>query len=209
MKFLTRDLYKKLCLTSIAIFDSRKEALDYKQKYGIDIKDEIYKNFENIIRFIPGLLDYVDNKGELYYDGAPSDEFCIAMMNFQYKLKFEWIRICREYNKHYNNIKSKLSNNVQKLAIKNIHDFKLTNVKKKNNEVALVLNGGCSYSKDNEKDNVNIIFGDIKNVNIPENYHNKRCIFSEIHLSNIGQFEYRILLDEGEIHIIADNVDML
>jgi hypothetical protein len=54
-----------------------------------------------------------------------------------------------------------------------------------------------------------LVFHGVRASRIPPNYENEWWLYDEIHLHAEAEFEYRVLLTEGELHIAADEIELV
>lgn len=201
MKFFTKDRYLQL---QVMVNTCLKDDLEYT------IKKQYWQRF---FCMNPLLINYLpESILKSIYDVNTKQFLEFPLQNLTKDIK-EWSQIVRnqsedsikEYRKHYEYIKNQLPEKVLDINRNyNFHDSEIRAVKVGNSRLMIELEYIENYC---------LTFTGLKSVKMSDQIIGDRWIYDEIHLSEIGKFDLRVLLEskEGclilhELEVIADDV---
>ncbi|MBI1882928.1 MAG: DUF4085 family protein [Chlamydiae bacterium] len=118
----------------------------------------------------------------------------------------KWNALCDVYEKHLLSIKSLLPQSVQSFSGITLHDSIIKSVSRPHSsELVLEIDGsGCCWGPIGQ---FTLRFKGVKEVQFDGNVIGDDWMYEEIHLPEIGAFEYRILFSRSELGVIADELE--
>ncbi|WP_019914187.1 DUF4085 family protein [Paenibacillus sp. HW567] len=212
MKYLTKEWYEEMQITSFLLFPETKK--DWEENIAWHISEGL--NFEELRRVEleyrkNDLLKFLPEPFHPYiHDGTlnsqfPSEELRTMAEQWQNEYDKRMSIIRDEYSRYYLSIKDSLSENVVQFYQKSLHDAKVISVETPSEDIFIMTldcSGGYHYHT-----NVQITFTGVKNLQPPDLNVGSYWLYDEIYLTEAG-FELHVLFDSPlmEFTIAADNV---
>ena len=211
MKFFKRDLYDVMGLTELSLFREGKNVKKFwKESYEEQFKDKESVYEKAIVHMIPELGEYVAKGKRLYTEEGPSEALQLRIPELVSKFHEKWENMCSEYNQYYREIANVLPTSMVEFKKCSIHDAIILDIQRpKEDELIIELDGSSGCYECYRGGNFKVLFEGIKVLDMPEDSISKLCLYEEVHLCEEGKFDYRLLLEEGQMRIIADHVQVI
>jgi hypothetical protein len=211
MKFFKRNLYDVMGLTELSLFREKSNVKKFwKESYEEQFKDKESTYEKAIVSMIPELGEYIATGEKLYTQEGPSEVLQLKIPELVSRFHEKWEKMCNEYNQYYRKIVNSLPTSMVEFKKCSIHDAVILDIQKpKEDELIIELDGSSCCYECYRGGNFKILFEGIKLLDMPKNSISKLCLYEEVHLCHEGKFDYRLLLDEGEMRIIADHVQVI
>src|SRR5574341_713534 len=125
------------------------------------------------------------------------------------KEKKEWREVRNKYKQHLISIKPSLPKKMQEFSEITLHDAIIKSIAKPTQEkLALEIDGsGCCWGPIGQ---FTLKFKGVKEAQYNEDtIIGDDWLYEEVHLSDVGRFDYRILLGRGEFRVVAEDVEFI
>ncbi|MBV7272518.1 DUF4085 family protein [Clostridiaceae bacterium UIB06] len=234
MRYITRELYEQIQFASWIEFElSPKKNLKSYTGDNIEtfLKNEIEKRIKVILE-LPNEVkkiyrydnvekdyeDYIDEKTRLLKKYLPdyikkdicdyrllvlnllSKDLYEKLLKWKSEIEYTWRSACNGYNKQYKAIKQYLPSSMKRFPYYKMHEEKIISL---NQPSADKL---CVEYKDGDWGKAYINFEGVKVVEVEGNIEGSSWLHSEVYLSNEGEFEYQVLLDNSELRVVAKDI---
>lgn len=199
MMYFTRDMYEKMQIRGrfpLKIDNKEKWIQQLEEFCKVShANDKLYN--ELIFQHIPEVKNDI-LEGKKFTDTDVSPKLYERIK----EIANEWENLCSMYKAEYEDIKYKLPLSMQLLRSYAFHDNEVLSVKKDSNDILII-----------ELERYLLIFKNISQLEIIDDIVGDIWLYEEVHLSDIGGFEFQVLLYSPrgfvtlhEFSVIADDV---
>ena len=199
MMYFTRDIYEKMQIRGrfpLKIDNKEKWIQQLEEFCKVShANDKLYN--ELIFQHIPEVKNDI-LEGKKFTDTDVSPKLYERIK----EIANEWENLCSMYKAEYEDIKYKLPLSMQLLRSYAFHDNEVLSVKKDSNDILII-----------ELERYLLIFKNISQLEIIDDIVGDIWLYEEVHLSDIGGFEFQVLLYSPrgfvtlhEFSVIADDV---
>lgn len=112
------------------------------------------------------------------------------------------------YRAHLASIRCDLPDSMQTFCDISLHDSLIKAISQPHkNTVQLDID--ASRNPWGPTGQIQLVFAGVKEVSWPDNIVGEWWLYSEVHLHTDAGFDYRVLLTDGEFHVVADDVRLI
>ena len=212
MRYFSKEWYNEMQVYGFLAFPDSKEeweeSVQYYEEEGIDYKKNAKEDLESrksdLLKFLPESFHPYIHNGTINCE-FPSPELrnIAEQWLMEYDERMEKVR--KEYNDHYESIKSQLPKNVVQLHENSLHDATIKSFESHPNDIFIMIldcSGGFHYFTD-----IKLTFTGVSKLTMPEKSEGAWWLYDEVYRSD-NNFELHVLFDcpLTEFSIIAENV---
>lgn len=118
-----------------------------------------------------------------------------------------WESQCSAYRAHIESVRSRLPESMQVFCDTTLHDGVITAAARpRRDSVRLEIDAWNNPWGPTGR--LELIFTGVKDVSPLDDLVGQWWLYEEVHLHPGAGFDYRVLLDEGEFRVVADNVEL-
>ena len=204
MRYLTRDLEKKMQFFSIAHKGMTLQSLAYRwsnSECPLDVFDVFYRDIEvyksDMLRLLPEEL-----KRKLFNDNGSikrkslNDELYQELVGYKRNFMKEWEEACNALSEERKTIEKAMHKSIKRLAELPMHDEHVTSIHLEN-ETTLIIE-----LEEHVWGQTRLIFSGVERVAIPCIIYPICWLYEELIGAESGLYELNVLFNEGETSIV-------
>lgn len=234
MRYITRELYEQIQFTSWIEFElSPKKNFNCYNRNDIEtiLKNEIEQRLQAILS-LPNEVkklykytniekdykEYINGRVKLLKKYLPdyikediydyrllvmnllSKDLYKKLLKWKSEIELNWKNACNEYNKQYRITKQHLSNSMKKFSSGSMHEQKIISIHKLSKDKLSIEYKNGMWGK------ANLNFEGVKSIETEGDIEGSSWLHDEVYLFEKDDFEYRVLLDNGEMRIVAKDL---
>jgi len=218
MKFFTIEKCEMLAVTNILLYPQNEEMLKRSRENSKSVgRDYDVRVRENFIQMKPLMLKYLpeDIKSAVFDESfipseIPNPDLLDKMNIWVKSINVLWKDTFEDYKRYYETIEKSLPESLVGLKKEcNLHDCKIVSIARNDDEVKIELESGGFIGEGL----YTVTFKDVKLIDMPFDILGNVWVYDEIHLSDLGKFDFQVLLDsmdgflnKRELRIVADDI---
>jgi len=220
MKFFTIEKYERLQISGQLVYHENQKDIDiWKERFaamGRNFEEEERQNFfiakPLMLKYLPEPIKKGIYDETIIPSKIPPADLLKQISQWSQSIKDEWEEAFKEYQMHLETIKGCLPEEVYQLHAKyNFHDAVILALRQENGG-ALYIDLDCDGCF-SHRGYCTLKFTGVQSLEIPENIIGGSWLYTEIHTSECGNFDFQALLYSNvglltlhELRIVADGV---